>query len=214
MVVRRRTGHARSERGSRAVFLNFPYDEQFAPLFLAYIAGVCSFGLIPRATLELAGERRLERIVKLIRSCHYSFHDLSRVESDPHPPRTPRMNMPFELGLTVMASYRNPRRHTWCVFGKSHRHVLKSLSDLGGVDPYCHHGHPTGVLREIGNVLSRTGPPSPGIKDLMAVYQDLRRLLPKIVENAGARSCYETRVYRELVYAAQSAVSKRLRNRR
>jgi hypothetical protein len=210
MIVRRRTDRVRSDRGSKAVFLNFPYDEQFIQLFLAYIAGVCSYGLIPRATLEPAGERRLEKIVNLIWSCHYSFHDLSRVESDPIPPRTPRMNMPFELGLTVMASYRNPRRHTWCVFGKSHRHVLKSLSDLGGVDPYCHHGLPSGVLREIGNVLSRTGPRAPGIRDLKAVYQDLRHLLPKIIETAGARSCYEARVFRDLVYAARNAVNERL----
>ena len=28
-----------------AVFLSFPYDRQFVPLYLAYITGVCSFGL-------------------------------------------------------------------------------------------------------------------------------------------------------------------------
>jgi hypothetical protein len=28
------------------------------------------------------------------------------------------MNMPFELGLTVVAAYHNPKRHTWCIFEK------------------------------------------------------------------------------------------------
>jgi len=121
----------------KTVFLNFPYDRQFEPLFLAYVAGVCSYGLVPRAALEIpGGERRLDRIVDLIESCRYSFHDLSRVELDLHRPRTPRMNMPFELGLTVMASYHNPKRHTWCVFEKSYRRTQKSLSDLAGTDVY------------------------------------------------------------------------------
>ena len=37
------------------VFLNVPYDPSFAPSFLAYVCGICAFGLIPRATLELQG---------------------------------------------------------------------------------------------------------------------------------------------------------------
>jgi hypothetical protein len=47
------------------------------------------------------GARRLDRILRLIRSCRYSFHDLSRVELDRNPPPTPRFNMPFELGLAI-----------------------------------------------------------------------------------------------------------------
>lgn len=84
------------------LFLNIPYDREFESLFLAYIAAVCGFGLVPRATLEIpGGERRLDRIFDLIRECRYSFHDLSRVELDTKAPPTPRFNMPFELGLVV-----------------------------------------------------------------------------------------------------------------
>jgi hypothetical protein len=62
------------------VFLNIPYDQAFENLYLAYIAGLSAFGLIPRATLEIpTSQRRLERILKLIRECAYSIHDLSRV---------------------------------------------------------------------------------------------------------------------------------------
>ena len=54
------------------------------------------------ATLELPGpQRRLDRIAELLASCHYSFHDLSRVETAGPAPRVPRFNMPFELGLAV-----------------------------------------------------------------------------------------------------------------
>ena len=92
------------------VFLNVPYDSLFAPPFLAYVCGICAFGLIPRATLELqGGSRRLDRIVSLIESCRYSIHDMSRVELDATPPPTPRFNMPFELGLSVLHASRNRR---------------------------------------------------------------------------------------------------------
>src|SRR3990172_8733861 len=83
---------------SDKVFLNIPYDEKFEPLYLAFIAGLCGFGLIPVAVLEIPeSERRLDRIFSLIRRCKISFHDLSRVELDRKRPPTPRFNMPFEL---------------------------------------------------------------------------------------------------------------------
>jgi len=44
------------EPQARAVFLNFPYDRQFVRLYLAYIAGVCSFGLTPRVRLNCLEE--------------------------------------------------------------------------------------------------------------------------------------------------------------
>jgi hypothetical protein len=84
---------ARAEPQPPSVFLNFPYDQPVVPLYLAYISGVCSFGLTPRVALELpGGERRLDRIIELILGCRYSFHDLSRVELDLRRPPTPRMN--------------------------------------------------------------------------------------------------------------------------
>ena len=88
----------------------------------AFIAGLSAFGLAPRATVELAGsQRRLERIVRLLRNCRYSFHDLSRVSLDRNPPATPRFNMPFELGLAASPGWR--RAHEWFVF-EERRHRL------------------------------------------------------------------------------------------
>ncbi len=50
-----------------------------------------------RATVEIpGGERRLKRIVQLIRSCRYSFHDLLRVELDLRQPAASRFNMPLD----------------------------------------------------------------------------------------------------------------------
>jgi hypothetical protein len=107
---------ARRSRADKSAFLNLPYDEKFKDLFLAYIAGVSAFGLVPRATLEIpGGKRRLDRILQLIRDCRFSIHDLSRVELDYSEPPTPRFNMPFELGLTVGSR----RRHTTRSFSRT-----------------------------------------------------------------------------------------------
>ena len=84
-----------------ACFLNIPYDDKFENLYLAYIVGLTAHGLVPRATLGVPRDaRRLERIFKLIQTCRYSVHDLSRTQRDGTPP-APRFNMPFELGLAV-----------------------------------------------------------------------------------------------------------------
>ena len=126
----------RRERYS--VFLNIPYDSAFENLYLAYIAGLSSFGLIPRATLEIpTSQRRLQRILKLIQECAYSIHDLSRVQLDARAPRVPRFNMPFELGLAVAQNARN-RRETWYVCETVSHRIGKSLSDLNGTDVRIH----------------------------------------------------------------------------
>jgi len=187
-------GPVPAELQARAVFLNFPYDRQF----------------MPRVALELpGGERRLDRIVELILGCRYSFHDLSRVELDLRRPQTPRMNMPFERGLTVMASYRNPKQHTWCVFEKDYKRVSKSLGDLASSDVYSHGGRPTGVLREIANALVAEDRQLE-MRQLLVIYRDVTTVLPSILRKRGAKSCYEAAVFRDLVFSAQDAGKTRL----
>ncbi len=99
-----------------SVFLNVPYDANFENLLLAYIAAISAFGFTPRATLEIPfGQRRLDRILALIQQSQYSIHDLSRVQLDRKSPRTPRFNMPFELGLTVALEKTARPDHAWVV---------------------------------------------------------------------------------------------------
>lgn len=184
------------------VFLNCPHDQQFLPLFLAYIAGSCAFGLVPRTTLEIpGGERRLNRIIGLIQSCRYSFHDLSRVQLDRHRPATPRFNMPFELGLTVMAAALDPNRHTWFAFESIPRRMHKSLSDLGGTDEYVHDGTPRGILHQIGNAPAQREAPS--LQLMLRIYGALERGLPRILKRTGASSPFEAWPFNELVWMAR-----------
>ncbi|MDQ2776141.1 MAG: hypothetical protein M3Y57_14670 [Acidobacteriota bacterium] len=194
-----------------SIFLNFPYDDQFRDLFLAYVVGVCSFGLTPRTTLEIAGgEQRLRRIAVLIRSCRFSFHDLSRVELDAREPATPRFNMPFETGLAVMYSlFDKAHSHTYFIFEADYRRLQKSLSDLGGTDVYAHGGTAEGVLREISNALI-SAKRRPTVERMLGFLEQVNGGLPDIMRNAGAKTPYSARVFSDLVVFTNELVKQQL----
>ena len=190
-------------RDSRdSAFLNIPYDNQYANLYFAFIAGLCAFGLDPRATLEVAtGERRLDRIFDLMTSCHYSFHDLSRVQLDRAAPRTPRFNMPFELGLLLGWQKTRGPLHTWVVFEAVNRRLPKSLSDLDGTDPLIHGGTVRGVFRELSNALVKSRY-NPQLSHMNKIYRSIKTASPLIMRSVGTRSLFGARVFKRLVKLA------------
>jgi hypothetical protein len=189
-----------------AVFLNIPYDPRFERLYVAYITALSAIGFLPRATLGITGNRRLDRIAGLIESCAYSIHDLSRVQLDTSPPRTPRFNMPFELGLAVAWSKSRPS-HKWFVFESVKRRLNKSLSDLDGTDPYIHEGTVGGVMREVCNAFVSPGK-QPTVPQMMKMYRELRRASPRILRNAGTHSVFTARVFSDLCLLAASLRTK------
>lgn len=194
------------------VFLNIPYDRRFQNLFLAYVAGVSAFGLIPRATLEIpSSSRRLEKIIRLLRSCRFSLHDLSRVELDTQSPRTPRFNMPFELGLAVAHQQTaQGRKHHWFVCEAKNRRLQKSLSDLNGTDPYIHGGTIRGLFRELCNIFSRPNR-RPTTQQMQRIYRGMKRNLPTILYQSGAHSLFTARVFNDLCVVASSYAAKFVR---
>jgi hypothetical protein len=196
---------ARPQKPADKVFLNIPYDEKFKRLFLAFIAGVSAFGMVPRATLEIpTSKRRLERILGLIGSCQFSIHDLGRVELDRIAPRTPRFNMPFELGLSVAHEKTKQQKHEWFVCESKRYRIGKSLSDLDGTDPFIHDGRIEGVFRELGNIFLRPGR-QPSVQQMRRIYVELRRNLPIVLHHAGSATPYTARVFRELCVIASTA---------
>ncbi len=195
---------------SRAeVFLNIPYDKKFEKLFLAYIAGISAYGMVPRATLEITdSSRRLEKILKLERSCEYSVHDLSRVELDRAKPRTPRFNMPFELGLCVAdANRREGQKQNWFVFEAVANRVDKSLSDLRGTDPRIHGATIRGVLSGLCNAFRRPGR-QPTVPQMMQIYKGLRRKQADILNEAGSDTIYSRRVFAGVCVVASSEADR------
>src|SRR5216683_791006 len=181
-------------------FLNIPYDQRYERLYVAFIAGLSALGLVPHATLELPGaRRRLDRIADLIESCQYSFHDLSRVQTSGPAPRTPRFNMPFELGIAVERSRRRGSGHQWVVFEEQPHRLQRTLSDLNGTDPYIHFGDPDRLLVELSNALVRdfADPPLERLREIHAV---VRRAAGATREDYG--TLYGARPFRALVLAA------------
>ena len=85
-------------------FINLPYHKRYEPVYLAFIAGVAGYGFNPTAAVHSPASRyQLDRIYDLIAGAQLSLHDWSWMSLDTKPPRTPRLNMAFELGLSVVA---------------------------------------------------------------------------------------------------------------
>jgi hypothetical protein len=204
----RRNQNALRPAARVSVFLNVPYDAAFENLLLAYISAINAFGFAPRATLEIPfGERRLDRILSLVVECKYSIHDLSRVQVDRVPPRTPRFNMPFELGLAVALQKTKVPNHAWVVCGSVVRRINKSLSDLDGTDPYIHGGTIKGVFRELCNVFVRTDR-QPTVLQMDRIYRVLRADFKNILVRAGAADALNARVFQDLCIAASAAADE------
>lgn len=190
-----------------AVFLNIPYDEKFRRLYLAYISGLVHLGLQPRATLEISGaENRLDKIVTLIQSCRYSIHDLSWVKLDGPPPRTPRFNMPFELGLAMAIERIDRAQRKSFVFEAVNRRLAKSLSDLSGIDPHIHDRAIEGVMRELGNAfVRRVSYRRLSVPAMMKTYRAVLRSIPEIDRQTGSTDLFRARPFRLLCIAAGKA---------
>jgi len=208
MSDRRRGRRGTKRANPAAVFLNIPYDRKSEKLYLAYVCGISSFGLIPRAALELqSSQRRLDRILELIKSCRYSIHDLSRVEIDRTPPPTPRFNMPFELGLCVAWQRLNSNRHTWFVYESQNFRIAKSLSDINGTDVCVHESTVKGVFRELCNTFARLNR-QPAVNQMWRVYRDVRKSLPAIMNDAAAKSIFNARVFKDICVVASASADK------
>ena len=180
-----------------SVFLNIPYDEEFSSLFIAYIVGLFQLGLVPHLASEIpGGDRRLDRIFKLIQSCRYSIHDLSRVEMSVAPTAVPRFNMPLELGMTITWANLYPSRHTWFVWESEPYRLQRSASDLNGTDPYIHRGAVKGVLGELCNAFPRDR--RPPVSRMLEVYRLVERELASILDRNGTRSPYTRSVFLDL----------------
>lgn len=200
---------ARASGGTdSSVFLNIPYDPRYEDIYLAYIAAISAFGLVPRAAIEIpGGQRRLDRIVDLIRSCRYSVHDLSLVQLCGPAPKTPRFNMPFELGLAVAWEKTPDSRHDWFVCEEIAYRLDKSLSDLKGTDPYVHGCKIMGLFGQLCNAFVRSGR-QPTVAQMKTIHATLKEHLPDLLRNSGADSAFEARVFQDLCILASAAADK------
>lgn len=137
-------------------------------------------------------------MIGLIESCRYAIHDMSWVVLDATPPPTPRFNMPFELGLSVLHGMRSPQSHTWFVFESMPYRIQKSLSDLNGTDPYLHDDTIEGVFRELAKAFVRAGQ-QPSVKQMRSLYDKLTPVMPRILTDAAAVDPFNAHAFRDIV---------------
>jgi hypothetical protein len=192
--------------GSDDVFLNIPFDNDhgYEKCFLALVAGTVGLGLSPHSVLEVpsGGADRQRRIFDLLTACRYSLHDLSRVELSGG--RYPRFNMPFEAGLASALAFAHSPKHDRYILETNPRRVLRTLSDLNGVDVYGHGGTAIGTLRALTNIFVRPG--SGGINHLAKVFKGLVRFAnAEIRRPAGREGLFQPSVFSQLVVAAREA---------
>jgi len=185
-------------------FINIPYAKRYEKVYLSFIAGVTAYGLVPTAAVHDPSSRyQLDRIYQLITKARYSLHDLSWMSLDRKAPRTPRLNMAFELGLAIAFSRSPGSNHEWFVFDTVPYRLDKALSDLGGIRPRIHDMTPQGVLRALMNALGRQRQ-QPTLANLLAIYGDVERAARRI-KRLYSNDLFETRPFMELAYAATQA---------
>lgn len=130
------------------VFLNYPFDADFAPVASALNFAVVAAGQLPVCALDLTvpDKPRLGMLIEAISCCHYSIHDLSRAKGE-GAGNFARMNMPLEMGLALYPALASQHAEHRCAFfvGKPHDYKLFA-SDLAGLDAQCHHEDPNSAV--------------------------------------------------------------------
>ena len=191
---------------TRVAFINVPYAKRYEEVYLAFISAAAAYGLYPTAAVHDPSSRfQLDRICEMIASAAYSFHDLSWMSVDNKSPRTPRLNMAFELGLAVAFS-RTSLDHRWIVFDTVPYRLQKALSDLGGIRPRIHDGTAAAVFRELMSALERERH-RPTLQNLIDIFGEVAKAARKI-KRTYSLDLFDTRPLAELRYVAQEVARR------
>jgi hypothetical protein len=187
-----------------------PYSRLYEPLFLAYIAGLSAYGLIPTAAIaDPSSTSQLDRILKLMAASKVSVHELSWMGTDRRAPRTPHFNMPFELGLAVALKKYKDHRHEWFVFDTVPHRLNKALSDLAGVQARVHKKTPATLFTEIMNAFSRRRH-KPTLEILLSIFADVQSRARAVKRELGSSSLFANRAFAELVIAASDSAHRHI----
>lgn len=170
----------------RSVFINCPFDSDYKPIFDATVFAVMECGFIARCALEVvdAGQVRIEKICRIVASCRFGIHDISRTELD-SVNRLPRFNMPLELGLFLGSQRFGERHHkskSCLILDREQYRYQKFISDIAGQDIAAHGGDPTNVIKKIRNWLASQKTPLPGGAAIVNRYLAFQTALPKVCE--------------------------------
>lgn len=137
----------------RNVFINCPYDSDYAGLLRPMLFTILYLGMRPRIASEAmdSGQARLDKIVELITEAKYSIHDISRIEAA-KAGELFRLNMTFELGFDMGCRHFGSDAHKGkkALILESQLHRYKAaLSDLSGCDIQTHGNEPHKMVRVV-----------------------------------------------------------------
>jgi len=150
--------------------------------------GVC--GLRPRCALEVsdAGEVRITKIARIVKSCRWGIHDGSCTGLDAN--KLPRFNMPLELGLFLGAKWFAPSpqiRKSCLILDVEKYRYQKFISDVAGQDIAAHGDDPSKAIRAVRDWLrnSEAGIAAPpGAAAINKRYRKFTGDLPKLCADA------------------------------
>lgn len=170
-----------------SIFINCPFDDSYVDILHAITFTVIYAGFIPRSALEEvnSGDERLSKIIKIVRGCCLSLHDISRVESS-GVGSLPRFNMPFECGIFYGAlsfGSREHRKKQFLVLDSEPYRYQKTMSDISGKDPACHKNDPLEAISCVRNFLNgkKNQIIFPGEKHFKNEYARFKYDLPKLL---------------------------------
>jgi hypothetical protein len=163
----------------RNVFINCPFDRDYAALLRPLVFTVACAGLRARIASERfdSGEGRFDKICELIEISRYSIHDLSRIQAaQAH--EYYRMNMPFELGVDIgCRRFKGNEAATkrCLILEKERFRYQRALSDLSGSDIKSHDDEPEKLVRQVRNWLVELG--VPGIPSASRLWEDFNEFM-------------------------------------
>jgi hypothetical protein len=174
-------------RYDESVFVNCPFDDAYRQVFESIVFAIHDCGYIARCALEVddASEARIEKIARIIASCKFGIHDISRTEPDAGT-GLPRFNMPLELGMFLGAKRfgRAEQKQKICLILDVERYrYQKFISDIAGQDVAVHGGEPARAIRVVRDWLNTATPASvriPGGRAIATRYEIFRAELPSL----------------------------------
>lgn len=159
----------------RSVFVNCPFDSDYAPILQAVAFCIVYLGFRPRFAPENADNAaaRLDRIIELVRTSKFGIHDLSRCKSV-GPDEYARMNMPFELGIDHACRRFGDgelREKAILILEQERYDYQKSLSDISGWDIQAHNGDFERAVRHVRSwLIAQAGAPRVGAAMIQGKY--------------------------------------------
>lgn len=170
------------------VFINCPFDDEFAPLLKAIVFCVFDCGFRARSALEVndGAEIRFEKILRIISECKYGIHDLSRTSLD-DATGLPRFNMPLELGCFLGAkrygTAEQKSKKALILDLEQYRYQM-FISDIAGQDISSHGGDAATAIRVVSEFLRDDSKRKsvPGAAIIQEHYSAFQEVLPELAE--------------------------------